>query len=527
MDWILELLLLAIFWSNVTVYADLGEHRSSNTDARDGFSPEALYRQTVTSWQSSPGDKWAVWKEFSNTLLAKFDNLLTHYHDQGSDEATSPPSATNQQVRIEIIGAIEEGILVIERQVFETSTTASGLDDPFRDAALASLYTAYGTVLSDLTAIECWKLASDPHTLLIGAPEKVQQYKEEIVNHPSSSTGHLSNIPGDSMIAILNKIFSPLCLDNAENAVRNAMTLDATNEDATRLLESLTGHDPTKVHQRKPKEFMAELFDSFADTFDEKLVNQLQYRVPQLIGNAVRDLPPVVAAAGASTNAFHAALDAGCGTGLAGRQIHRMVSGPLVGVDASSKMLEIASRCTQNSGCGVDTTTTTATIDVIKNKADSQPLYSSLLQMDLEDMTIANTLNNTFGNGTDQSSKSFDLIVAADVFVYFGNLERIMEVFASLSTSSEHSTSWLVFTCELATADEAPLGFRLLPTGRFAHTKDHAVGMASRVGYELTKYQEIVPRMEKGGPVKGHLFVFERNGANRSHDADKEQNDEL
>lgn len=515
MDWKLFLLLLSIVWPIVTVHADPGEQGSTG-HPRDGFSPEGLYRQTVASWQSS-GGRWHVWKEFSDKLLEKFDMAQRPHHDQASDESPSSPSATTQKLRIDIIGAIEEGILVIERQIFQTSER-SGLDDPERDSALANLYTAYGAVLSDLSAIECWKLASDPHTLLIGAPEKLQQYKNEFLKQPSSGKKEKNDA---SATEIIISIFGSLCLDNAENALRNAITLDATNEQASRLLERLTGHDATKVHQRKPKEFVAELFDSFADNFDDKLVNQLQYRVPQMIGNAVRDLLPVVAAAGGTT-AFHAALDAGCGTGLAGRQIRSVVSGPLVGVDASSKMLEIASRCTRSSGCGLEMTTTTS--DNI-DKTDSRPLYSSLLQMDLEDMTLANTLNDA-GNDTNQSSQCFDLIVAADVFVYFGSLERIMEVFASLSESPRQSMSssssssfpsWLVFTCELATADEAPLGFRLLPTGRFSHTKEHAVSMASRVGYQLIRYEEIVPRIEKGQPVKGHLFVFQRN-ANRQED---------
>ena len=61
-----------------------------------------------------------------------------------------------------------------------------------------------------------------------------------------------------------------LCMENAENTLCNAVTLDATNGIAEDLLEKVTGNDATSVHEHKPKEFLPELLDSFADTFDHK-----------------------------------------------------------------------------------------------------------------------------------------------------------------------------------------------------------------------------------------------------------------
>jgi predicted TPR repeat methyltransferase len=139
-------------------------------------------------------------------------------------------------------------------------------------------------------------------------------------------------------------------------------------------------------------------------------------------------------------------------------------------------------------------------------------------------MTIENTLDEH------PSKTYFDLIVAADVFVYFGTLQRILQVFSDLSNGER--SSWLVFSCERATPDEAPLGFRLLGSGRFAHTKDHVVEMARSAGYTLYDYQEMIPRIEKGVPVQGHLLVFEKRhggGDNKVVDDDdnKDANTEL
>jgi hypothetical protein len=253
-------------------------------------------------------------------------------------------SATELRRRLELVGGLEETILAIER-----ATIHHG-EDRQRDEALSKLYCGYGTILSDLSPEECIELALDPHTLLIGAD--------------TASRENLS---------------TELCFENAENSLRNAITLDANNDKAENLLEAFTGADT--VHRRKPKEFVAELFDSFADSFDEKLKN-LQYKNPEMIGQAAKESAP----------SYRSACDAGCGTGLAGRFLRPLVTGVLVGVDASQKMLDIAAKCTTTSGCGLSETD--------QGINDSPPLYEGLLLLDLDDMSLDNTLFASEVNAT-------------------------------------------------------------------------------------------------------------------------------
>ena len=52
------------------------------------------------------------------------------------------------------------------------------------------------------------------------------------------------------------------------------------------------------------------------------------------------------------------------------------------------------------------------------------------------------------------------------------------------------------------------LRLEVIVIGRFAHTKKHALEAAAEAGYELVYYEEIVPRIERGEDVKGHLFGF-------------------
>lgn len=423
-------------WAVVTIWITL---LFSSSFCSDDESPEAIFHHTVSSWRSGAStNDWSPWNVFSDRLWRRFD---------------IPPDANTG--RLDVVGALEEGILVIERVIFQQGQGANSA----RDSALSRLYTTYAKCLMNVQATECLALALDPHTLLIGA-ETVDR------NQPDTH----------------------VCIENAENSLRNALSLDATNDEANQLITLLTGHDDT-VHKRKPKEFVAELFDSFADSFDDKLLKTLEYKVPALVGELAQTL---------SSN-YDAVLDAGCGTGLAGRYLRPLVrsNGVMIGVDASKKMLDKAKACTLSSGCGLPLQG--------ESDADSFPLYDLLVRSDLEEFSME-TLRQ--GDGLTRQD-GFDLIVAADVLVYFGTLENILQTFATLSTNK----GYLIFSCELATDEEAPLGWRLLPSGRFAHTKKHAIESAKVASYSLIFYKEISPRIEKGQPVPGHLFAFEKKSS--------------
>jgi predicted TPR repeat methyltransferase len=400
-------------------------------------SPEAIFRRTVSLWQKVGSmNDWSPWHEFCDDLWGAF----------------TIPLANN---RLDIVGALEEGILAIERVVFQHEMG----ENQIRDIALSKLYTTYAKTLMNLDASECLTLASDPHTLLIGA---------DTYDKTSPSTH--------------------LCVANAENSLRNAASLDATNLEALKLIQEITDKEES-THNRKSNEFVAELFNSFADTFDDKLLNTLEYKVPRLVGELAMKL--------AST--YNAVMDAGCGTGLAGRYIRPLVpDGPIVGVDVSQKMLDKAKLCTVSFGCGLPIRIVGGDV---KDPSEGRALYDGLVKMDLEAMTVQKLVEAT-GIST---LKGFDLVVAADVMVYFGSLDHLLETFASISLPGGR----LIFSCEFVTIEEAPSGWRLLPHGRFGHAKNYVVESAKKAGYLIVHYEEIIPRTEKGEPVRGHLFAFE------------------
>jgi predicted TPR repeat methyltransferase len=154
-------------------------------------------------------------------------------------------------------------------------------------------------------------------------------------------------------------------------------------------------------------------------------------------------------------------------------------------------MLNIAALCTTHVGCGV--------AQPPEEGAEERPLYDGLRALDLETMT----LTQAHGEGA-----AFGLIIAADVLVYFGKLGPVLLNFARLSAQGAP----LIFSCERATLDEAPEGWKLLPSGRFAHTKEYVFAQATAAGYEAIDYVEMTPRYENGEAVRGHLFTLELRG---------------
>jgi len=215
------------------------------------------------------------------------------------------------------------------------------------------------------------------------------------------------------------------------------------------LVKALEGGHGT---DRSPEDYIVEHFDQFADQFDAQLVGALGYDIPKklsaLLAPALLDRRP------------NEILDAGCGTGLCGPFL-RPLARHLVGVDLSSKMLGHAAR----RGC-----------------------YHQLICED-----IVKFLGH--------SQRAFDLIVAADVMVYFGDL-------APLLTSSAYALrpgGLLAFSTESHDGD----GFLLLPSGRFSHAPDY-VQRSACPEFSLVTSMPTTIRLEATQRVPGRLFLFRR-----------------
>lgn len=235
----------------------------------------------------------------------------------------------------------------------------------------------------------------------------------------------------------------------------------------------------------------------------------MNYQVPYFIGEAAYWL---LQQGGRET--YRSVLDAGCGTGLAGRFLKPLVDGSLIGVDLSTKMLDVARECTLLKGCGLKEVPE----EDEETKVDESPeedirssirLYNHLTSLDLETATL-DEIYSGYNDAPADAKDGFELIVAADVLVYIGELQKLLFNFAKLSAESNADRdAFLIFSCERIEEEDAPSsGWKLQNSGRYAHSKSYVVNTAKEAGYRLIGYEEIVPRMEKGKDVQGHLFQF-------------------
>lgn len=110
----------------------------------------------------------------------------------------------------------------------------------------------------------------------------------------------------------------------------------------------------------------------------------------------------------------------------------------------------------------------------------------------------------------------YDLILSADVLQYLGQLESVFRDAAALL---DPRRGLLAFTLEELQADygqaaadggRAARGFLLGPTGRFLHTKAYVERELAQAGLVVETARSYSPRMERGEPVPGFLYVVRR-----------------
>ena len=206
--------------------------------------------------------------------------------------------------------AYQRAIVLLERSHFEGS---SGDEVPVEEPLyLARMYYGLAMALLQMTGAQCAAFAKEGGTLLLGVEED----------------GSLTEGGGPVTEAV--------CFENAQNALRTTLDIEPTHVQAEHMLAATLAEAPgqpdpeagrgRRLSKASPA-FVTALFDDFADTFDSQLA-ALKYAVPELLGAAARRH----VAARRGGRPYTSALDAGCGTGLAGLHLRPLVSGPLLGV---------------------------------------------------------------------------------------------------------------------------------------------------------------------------------------------------
>ncbi len=228
--------------------------------------------------------------------------------------------------------------------------------------------------------------------------------------------------------------------DKAEAAAETALALRSVSEDQIAELRAAAAR--MRIADRANPGYVRHLFDQFAADYDTRMRGRLGYAAPGIL----RDLAGLLVDPAARFDI----LDLGCGTGLSGVAFKPLAKS-LVGVDLSPKMLM---------------------------QARALKIYDTLLEGDVETLNIMST---------------FDIVVAADVLVYLGDLTK---VFAVARGRLKPDGLWL-FTTEKGETE----GFGLGEKRRYRHSETYLRGLAETHGFNVASLIECVTRYEAGVAV--------------------------
>jgi predicted TPR repeat methyltransferase len=240
-------------------------------------------------------------------------------------------------------------------------------------------------------------------------------------------------------------------LDEAARSFRHAIEHGGDPALNGYYLASVGGGDAPPA---APATYVRTLFDDYADQFDEHLVQVLHYRAHISLVEHLETLAP---------RRFASAIDLGCGTGLCAPLL-KPIAERLTGVDLSAGMLA---------------------------RARELGLYGSLVEAD-----IVKYLHET----TDRH----DLVVAADVFIYIGELAPIFEGVNRVLDPG----GVFCFSAEAAGPDGND--FELLPSLRYAHAESYLRRLAREHGFEVARVFHETLREDQRADIAGMLVYLVR-----------------
>lgn len=236
--------------------------------------------------------------------------------------------------------------------------------------------------------------------------------------------------------------------EEAITAYRRARDADSADRHGAKLrLMRLGAEDLSDM----PAGYVTALFDQYAPKFDKSLVDDLNYRGPQVLLKAALTTRHALRLPAR----FRRAIDLGCGTGLAAQEFASVVD-EFIGIDLSSGMIE---------------------------RARAAGLYARL---DVADMLQGLRI---------ESDASADLVMAADAFVYVPDLAPIIDEAARVLQPQ----GMLAFTVEAHSGEGIVLGRSL----RYAHGVGYLRTTLEDAQLTVRAITSISTRTEAGDPVPG------------------------
>ena len=207
---------------------------------------------------------------------------------------------------------------------------------------------------------------------------------------------------------------------------------------------------------RCPPGFMRDLFDEFSSYYDDRMLDKLGYRAHRhlrtLVDRVLPNLAPPLRI-----------LDLGSGTGLVGDAFKDLAAGGrLDGIDIAPKMIEVAR---------------------------ARGIYDDLILGDLETVLAA-------------PGPPYDLVLAADTMIYFGELGPTLAGVAARLAPGGHYA--------FAVEAKSGAGWEQTEDRRFRHSDSYLREAAARADLPVRDIMDCTLRHQANVPVAGFAVMLQR-----------------
>lgn len=265
-------------------------------------------------------------------------------------------------------------------------------------------------------------------------------YFDQVLNLEHNHTPSLNNLAAIYLKMDLR--------ETSREYLQRALKINPDDKISRHMLNALSG----ATNANTTPDYAKNLFNNYALYYEQHMKGQLNYSIPQHLGRTLHQLELIQ---------VDRALDLGCGTGLSGIVL-REVCKHLTGVDIAEKMI---------------------------SHAKEKGIYDSLIHAEAIDFLKEN-------------HQHYDLIVAADVLPYFGDLTILFQ------SISEHTNAdgYFIFTTEIS--EEEP--WTLQTSARFNHSPDYIKNLASQFQFTILKQEKVPARIQNQQPLNVMLYVLKK-----------------
>lgn len=466
-------------WSNELEKALLHQKKGEMTEAH------AIIKNILPSLQQALRDNPKQAELHNNLgnaykLLGNINDALQHYHEALRLKSPYPEAHNNLGTLLYKMGVFEKAIehfekslrmdphagnthynlalaLIQQNRLLEASThfEATLQYYPNHHGATHNLGIAY-TILKNYPAAEpllIKAIKEEPHNIQalyhlglvqngLGKFDDAKKTYENILKLDNKHANTHHNL------ATLELHFNDP--EKALHHYKEAYQYDPNNVTAKHMIAALSGET---LPEGAPIEYTRALFNQYAYNYDEHVKSTLQYQVPSLLRSIIAPY------ALGSTHPWKV-LDLGCGTGLCAPQFSDLAA-HLTGVDVSENMIQIAK---QRGG------------------------YDKLIVDDA--IHYLSTQH-----------QRFDLIIAADVLVYMGDLTHLF----TLVKQALRPNGIFCFSNE-SLHENKP--YMLQKTGRYAHQSEYIQTLCKQLDFSILVEKPATLRLQDNSPIEGRLWAL-------------------